>query len=392
MSTRAALLVLTAAFVLAPHATPPHAAPSRPPQALPAYDRTVLLETTSETSANASIGDVNGDGLLDIVLAKGRHWPLVDRVLLGDGAGAFPTAYDLGPASDKSYSGRLVDLDGDGDLDVVISNDRPSAKLTYLNDGRGHFTVGSTYGRPEWQMRNATVADVDGDGRPDIVAANRFGDKDKGAAYICLNRGGGRFDSDCLAFAPEPATTITAGDFTGDGVVDLLVPHRNGGQSRLYVGARGADLTRLRAIPFGPTDAAIRVAEAADFDGDGRLDVVTIDERRGIAIYRGRGDGSFHAPLAIGDSTVVPYALTVADLDCDGHADFVVGNVKNPSWAFINRGNGDFARVAFGDGAGTVYGLAVGDLNRDGRPDIVAARSEAPNVLYLATGDAGRCR
>jgi len=175
-------------------------------------------------------------------------------------------------------------------------------------------------------------------------------------------------------------------------VNDLLVPHRNGGQSRLYLGARGARLTTLRAVAFGPPDAAIRVAQAADFDGDGRLDVVVIDARRGIAIYPGRGDGTFDSPWSVGSSTVVPYELTVADLDCDGRADFVVGNVQAPSWAFVNRGDGGFARVDFGDGAGTVYGLAVGDINRDGRPDIVAARSEAPNGLYLTTEGEGRCR
>ena len=55
----------------------------------------MLLESSSKTSANVSIGEVNGDGNPDIVLAKGRHWRLVDRVLLGDGRGGFPTAHDL---------------------------------------------------------------------------------------------------------------------------------------------------------------------------------------------------------------------------------------------------------------------------------------------------------
>src|SRR5258706_16181370 len=71
---------------------------------LPHFDRVLLLEATSETSANVSIGDVNGDGNLDIVLAKGRHWPLVDRVLLNDGHGRFPVAHNLGGAADRSYS------------------------------------------------------------------------------------------------------------------------------------------------------------------------------------------------------------------------------------------------------------------------------------------------
>ncbi len=353
---------------------------------LPRYDRTLLLETTAETSANASFGDLDGDGHLDIVLAKGRHWPLVNRVLLGDGRGGIRAAYDLGPIADKTYSARLVDLDADGDLDVVTSNDAPSTKLVYLNDGKGKFTVGSEYGRPDWPMRNATVADMNGDGRPDIIAANRYG-RSAGFNYICLNRGAGKFDAECIPFAPEPATTITAADFNGDGFTDLLVPHRNGGQSRLYFGAASADLAKLRSVPFGPADAQIRVADAVDLNGDGRMDVVAIDETRGIAVYDGRGDGTFGAPRAVGERGVVPYALAVGDPNCDGKMDFIVGNVQAPTTAYFNDGDGQrFTPVSFGDRAGTAYGIGMGDFDEDGRPDIAVARSEAPNALYFGAG------
>jgi hypothetical protein len=54
---------------------------------IPSFDRAVALEDKAETTANASLGDLDGDGDLDIVLAKGRHWPLVDLVLLNDGKG-----------------------------------------------------------------------------------------------------------------------------------------------------------------------------------------------------------------------------------------------------------------------------------------------------------------
>ena len=364
-----------------------HQAPSRSSRTmdtLPNFDRTVLLERASETSANVSIGDVNGDGILDIVLAKGRHWPLVDRVLLGDSAGHFASGYDLGTTADRSYSGRLADLDRDGDLDVVMSNDAPDPKLVYLNEGKGHFRVGTTYGRPEWETRNATVADVDGDGLPDIVVANRS--SGAGANYVCLNKGGGRFGADCTAFSHEPATTIAAADFNGDGSLDLAVPHRDGGQSRVYLAGPRAQFSASRTIAFGPPDAAIRVAEAADLDGDRLLDIVTIDERRGTAIYFGQASGSFAPAFGVGGRTPTPYALALADVNGDGKLDMVVGNVEAPAVVYINDGSGrQFRSVRFGDGKGTVYGFAIADLDRDGQADIAAARSEAPNVVYFGS-------
>jgi hypothetical protein len=354
-----------------------------PARSLPRFDRVLLLETTSETSANVSIGDLNGDGHLDLVLAKGRHWPLVDRVLLGDGHGHVAAAYDLGTASDRSYSGQLADLDGDGDLDVVISNDAPDPKLVYLNDGKGHFAAGSTFGRPDWETRNASVADLNGDGQPDIIVANR---SESGTPnYVCLNRGNGRFDGNCLAFSHESATTITPADFNHDGLIDLAVPHRDRGQSYVYLNRGNATFPNTGRVPFGQPDARIRMAEAADFNGDGFLDIATIDEGRGVGVYFGRQDATFEAIDVIADGTVTPYALAVRDLNGDGKIDIVVGHVEAPSTIYFNDGSGrHYSPVQFGDAKGTVYGFAIADLDQDGFLDIAVARSDAPNVVYFA--------
>src|SRR5713101_8618526 len=96
------------------------------------FDRGVEIETVAETTANVSIGDLNGDGHLDLVLAKGRHWPLPDVVLFGDGKGHFTPGPPLPNKPDRSYSAPLADLDGDGDLDIVLSNDAPDPKLILL--------------------------------------------------------------------------------------------------------------------------------------------------------------------------------------------------------------------------------------------------------------------
>ena len=350
--------------------------------ALPTFDRVLLLETSSETSANASIGDVNGDGKPDIMLAKGRHWPLVDRVLIGDGKGGFAPARDLGTASDRSYAARLVDLDRDGDLDVVLSNDRPDPSLVYLNDGKGQFTVGSTFGKAEWPTRNASVADMNGDGLPDIIVANRYG-KNPGGNYVCLNRGAGRFDDQCQRFSQESATTITPADVNRDGLIDLIVPHRDGGQSMVYLQQprTGAEPV-FTGVPFGPADASIRASESGDFNGDGLMDLVAIDEANGLSLYAGTRDGGFAPGTSFGREQSAPYALAVGDLNADGLPDVVVGYVEAASVAYIRTG-ATVARVRFGDGKGTVYGFAIGDVDLDGQVDIAAGRSEAPNVLYF---------
>jgi len=139
--------------------------------------------------------------------------------------------------------------------------------------------------------RNVAVADLNGDGLPDIAVANRYGNNAAAANYVCLNRGDGKFDADCVAFSRESATTITPADFNSYGFVDLAVPNRDGGQSYVYLNDGKANFTKR--IPFGPPDATIRVAAAADLTGSGRVDIVAIDAQRGSFSYFDRPDGAY---------------------------------------------------------------------------------------------------
>ena len=96
--------------------------------------RSVALEETAETSANASLGDLDGDGDLDIVLAKGRHWPLVDFILLNDGAGGFEQRHEVG-AVIQSYMRFVIKCRSNMiviDI-IVLSIDRKSADPEILH-------------------------------------------------------------------------------------------------------------------------------------------------------------------------------------------------------------------------------------------------------------------
>lgn len=348
------------------------------------FERVKLLEEKGATSASVSLGDIDRDGDLDVILARGRHWPLDNLILRNDGKGNFTTA-KLPAEADRTYSAALADLDGDGSLDLVVSNDRPDKKVIYLNDGRGNFRTGGTFGRPEWSTRYITVADLNGDGRPDIIVANRSSNPDKPVpCFVCLNDGKGGFPTE-IPLPTQSATIIVAADLDGDGKIDLLVPHRDGGQSLIFWND-GTGKFSAAPVPVGPKQSTIRAAVAADIDGDGIVDLVVGDAKTGLFIYRGIAPRAFAEPLSIGEQSGAPYSIGVADLDRDGKPDIVVGRQEARGSVFFNQSRGKkftFAETPWGDGQGAVYGLALGDLDGDGWSDITAARSEAPNAIWF---------
>ncbi len=342
----------------------------------------VQLEEEGVTSANVSLGDLDNDGDLDIVLAKGRHWPLVEIVLTNDGGGSFSDPQEVSAIADRTYTAALSDLDGDGDLDLIVGNDRPDDKKIYKNDGLGSFTLHGTFGNADWATRNVTVVDLSGDNRPDIVVANRGGPRNLSANQICINDGSGS-SFHCEQLSAESATTIATGDFNNDGYEDLIVPHRDRGQSYIFLNDGAGNFLDKR--PVGPANSASRAVAVADLNGDAFRDILIGDAvKGGVRVYLNDGSSQFNSSFALGEKMGHVYSIAISDMDSDGHDDVILGNRLAPGAVLLNEGSeNSFRAMRFGDGEGTVYGLSVGDVNSDGIPDIVTARSDAPNMLYL---------
>ena len=174
------------------------------------------MGTPADLTAGVAFADVDGDGDLDALYANGRHWPQTNEIYLNNGRGQFTVGYPLGLEKATTYGTPAGDLDGDGDLDVVVGNDQ-AENWVYLNDGLGRFNLAWAVGPEVEPARSAQLFDLNGDGTLDAIFTNR------GAANgFYLNDGTGHFGPK-VEFGDRDGSTIAVavGDVDQDGDVDL---------------------------------------------------------------------------------------------------------------------------------------------------------------------------
>src|SRR5947208_716534 len=162
-----------------------------------------------------AVADFNKDGKLDLVIAQTGGTSSADvSVLAGNGDGTFGTAYTL--ASVPNLTNALAaDLDGDGNLDIVVLTDG----TMFVYPGKGDFTFGAPVALTTGALPlDGAVADLNGDGRKDIVVANHFSD----SISIFLNQGGLTFTASDMPLDLN-ANDVVARDVNGDGKMDLVV-------------------------------------------------------------------------------------------------------------------------------------------------------------------------
>lgn len=319
-------------------------------------------------------GDMNGDGDGDLV---GASSDLDDYgtlyVLLGDGSGGFAQSTRMDSSATQPVL-VLVDFDNDGRLDLAVGDDdgRSGGIAVYFGDGAGGFASSRVI--PGMALvKELSAGDFDGDGNVDLAAyvtrPNRIG--------ILYGNGRGRFTAPVILARSIAVDDLLVADVSGDGRDDVVV-------SRLDIDAvsvsvsRGRSFTPARSYPTGDNPTALA---AGDVDGDGRLDLLTItgagfDDFADLTLLRGLGGGRFGPPETdpdVGSPVALPAAT---DMNGDGLVDVVLAESR----PFATR---DRMTVRLGDGTGnfgtpsqfsgdTVFPNVVADLAGDALPDVVA--------------------
>ncbi len=292
---------------------------------------------------SVAVGDVNGDGKLDLVVANGcgsddncNQGDGFVGVLLGNGDGTFqqPTSYDSGGFSAQSVA--LADTNGDGRLDIVVANECADQDCAtgsvgvLLGVGDGTFKAALPYISYGYFAASVVVADVNGDGKPDLVVANQCGNSDfncsdgtEGAVGVLLGNGDGTFRlSAVYNSGGRFSFSVAAGDLNDDGRLDLVVTNgSNGGSVGVLLG--NGDGTFQSAVTYGAGGQAVSVA-IGDLNADGHPDLLVANGDVGVLL--GNGDGTFQAVLSYNSGGFEPSSVAIADVNADGKPDLLVAN------------------------------------------------------------------
>jgi Bacterial Ig-like domain (group 3)/FG-GAP-like repeat/FG-GAP repeat len=372
-----------------------HAAISQTAAPRPLFLPGVTYSAGDSHTSGVAIGDVNGDGIPD-VLTAGLY--TVD-VLLGNADDTLQPVVTYPAGYDQKYL-VVTDLRGDGKLDVVAvgsNGDSPCGPIVLLGNGDGTFQPAVFYSGGQ-ECSSVAVADVNGDGKPDIVISSWLGGNgEDGSVTVLLGNGDGTFHEPMIYDSGGGITnTVAIADVNGDGNPDLIVANPCAsffdcsGLSTIAVLL--GDGTFQPAVNYGTgghgetdSNAGAGTLAVADVNADGKLDVVVANtSTNNVAVLLGNGDGTFQAAVNYATGNPGPSGIVIADTNGDGIPDLLVSNQGGSVGILEGNGDGTFqTATAVPANGGFSDTLAASDLNGDGKLDLVVANQETGTVSVL---------
>ena len=322
------------------------------------------------------VADFNRDGNLDLVCSNRKGDGL--HVYLGDGHGGFAD-HSEGFDHLLGYGGAAVgDIDGNGVLDVLFSTHRVPM-VAYFYDGKSTWKECSKGFNNNEIFHDVAAADYDGDGHLDVVGLGLFG----GGLVLFTGDGAGHWKKSSHRPMEQErfGREVITADLNKDGKPDLVATHIG---VRALVNKGNEQFDDLsQGLPVPRTLGTYSGVATADVDGKGWMEIaatsIAIEGNRGLAVYR-RGEDGTWAPLCDGLPTGVSHTgVAFADFNLDGKPDLVAGSEEKGISFYLGDGTGKWTM------AGTIpetrlhkMTLVTGDFNNDKRPDLIVVYPDSP--------------
>ena len=291
------------------------------------------------------------------------------------------------PSAGQYRSLAVDDMDNDGRPDIVGCASSPGAAAVWYGAGDGMMT-GPEFLPVKGDVRSVATGDVDGDGLKDIVFSVR---RESSGVMVWLNRSQGKthrqWERGASPVEGDLYEGVLTADVNNDGHLDILAANATTEAQagiQVWLGDGRGEWT----AETGPTRQG-RYMDIAlgDFDEDGRQDLVGAGwgTYGGLRVWLGNGRGNWSAVPAVDPGDF--YALTVDDLDADGHLDILAGRHRGGVGLYAGDGTGRFRSVTPPAAEGSFWKVRSADLDGDGEPEILAGSVDGAGVRVWRRGE-----
>jgi hypothetical protein len=330
--------------------------------------------------------DYDGDGWLDLFVSNGPSGGQNNFLYENNGDETFTKITGVAITSDNRSSDGSTwgDFDNDGDPDLFVANWYNQNNLLYKNNGDGTFELlsSSIVTSDGGYSEAGTWGDYNNDGLIDLYVCNSEGNRRN---FLYQNTGGGTFTKITTGSQSTDAYYSRNADWLdidNDGYVDLFVANETNQNENFYKNNTGETFTSLQIPNLLTSNGNSTSSSWEDIDNDGDFDVfISNYSGQKNFLFANNADGTFtkiiNDPVAndIGSS----FGSVFGDVDNDGDLDLFVTNAfttgRTKNFFYLNNGNGTFTKdTTLDSDLGWAYGCAFGDYNKDGYLDLFIAK------------------